>query len=134
DLLRSEADARLFAHYLTSQLAVVGVDGKVAEAGGPDLWLEASVSPDGRHLLTTRLERPFSFLVPYYYFPRRIEVRALDGRLEHEVAALPLVEGLPTGNDAVPAGVRAVAWREDAPATLVWAEAQDGGDPAREAP
>ena len=29
-----------------------------------------------------------------------------------------------------PTGVRDISWRADAPATLVWAEAQDGGDPA----
>ena len=52
---------------------------------------------------------------------------------EHEVARLPLVEGLPVGNDAVPTGVRQIGWRADAPATLVWAEAQDGGDPNRQA-
>src|SRR5690606_39019279 len=46
---------------------------------------------------------------------------------------LPLVEGLPTGNDAVRTGARSVHWRADAPATLAWVEAQDGGDPAREA-
>src|SRR5690606_29267924 len=51
----------------------------------------------------------------------------------HTVAMLPVVEGLPTGNDAVATGVRRIAWRADAPATLVWAEAQDGGDPARDA-
>ena len=28
-------------------------------------------------------------------------------------------------------GVRSVSWRADAPATLVWAEAQDGGDPRK---
>ena len=33
----------------------------------------------------------------------------------------------------VPTGVRMIDWRSDAPATLVWAEAQDGGDPARAA-
>ncbi|MDN8660495.1 hypothetical protein Q0N58_15215, partial [Staphylococcus aureus] len=67
-------------------------------------------------------------------FARRIEVlSAVDGKLEHTVANLPLKEGLPTGNDAVATGVRRIDWRADAPATLVWAEAQDGGDPNREA-
>ena len=66
-------------------------------------------------------------------FPRRIEVLDAQGKVAHTVAKLPLVEGLPTGNDAVPAGVRSASWRADAPATLVWAEAQDGGDPARAA-
>ncbi|MCW5581445.1 MAG: S9 family peptidase [Luteimonas sp.] len=133
DLLKNPQDEALFAYYMTSQLARVGVDGRVRDIGGPGMYVGASVSPDGRHLLCQRLERPFSYAVPYARFPRRIDVIDFEGRLLHTVATLPLVEGLPTGNDAVATGVRRVAWRADAPATLVWAEAQDGGDPAREA-
>ena len=132
DLLKNAHDEALFAYYMTSQLARVGVDGRVQRIGAPELYVGASVSPDGRHLLRQRLERPFSYAVPYSRFPRRIDVTDLDGRLLHTVATLPLVEGLPTGNDAVATGVRRIGWRADAPATLVWAEAQDGGDPARE--
>jgi len=133
DLLANPHDEALFAWYMTSQLARVGLDGRVREIGGPEMYVGAAVSPDGRHLLRQRVERPFSYLVPYSRFPRRIDVIDLDGRLLHTVATLPLVEGLPTGNDAVATGVRRISWRADAPATLVWAEAQDGGDPAREA-
>lgn len=133
DLLASESDALAFAHYLRSQLALVDLAGKATALGGPDLHVGASPSPDGKYLLSQRIERPFSYLVPYSRFPRRIEVLGLDGKRVHEVARLPLVEGLPTGNDAVPTGVRRIGWRSDAPATLVWAEAQDGGDPNREA-
>ena len=117
---------------MTSQLSRVGLDGQVAPVGKPEMYVGASVSPDGRHMLRQRIERPFSYLVPYSRFPRRIDVIDLDGRLLHTVAVLPVVEGLPTGNDAVPTGVRRIGWRADAPATLVWAEAQDGGDPARD--
>jgi len=56
---------------------------------------------------------------------------AASGKVVHTVAKLPLFDGLPTGNDAVPTGVREIAWRTDAPATLAWVEALDGGDPAR---
>ena len=133
DLLANAHDEALFAHYMTSQLARVDLDGRVRDIGTPEMYVGASVSPDGRHLLRQRIERPFSYLVPYSRFPRRIDVIDLDGRLVHTVATLPLVEGLPTGNDAVATGVRRIAWRADAPATLVWAEAQDGGDPSREA-
>ncbi|MGY1529008.1 prolyl oligopeptidase family serine peptidase [Luteimonas sp. A649] len=132
DLLGNAHDAALFAYYMTSQLARVGLDGWVERIGAPEMYVGASVSPDGRHLLRQRLERPFSYLVPYSRFPRRIDVIDLGGRLLHTVAVLPVVEGLPTGNDAVATGVRRIGWRADAPATLVWAEAQDGGDPARE--
>ncbi|WP_083965741.1 S9 family peptidase [Dokdonella koreensis] len=133
DLLRNEGDARVFEHYLRSQLARVDLAGRVERLGAPALWLSASPSPDGRYVLAQRAERPFSYLVPVNSFPRRIEVLGRDGALVHAVAALPLVEGLPVGNDAVREGVRSIDWRSDAPATLVWAEARDGGDPAREA-
>ncbi|MCE7031923.1 prolyl oligopeptidase family serine peptidase [Lysobacter sp. GX 14042] len=133
DLLSSEADAQVFEHYLRSQLALVGIDGDVRTLGAPALHVGASPSPDGRHLLVQSLERPFSYLVPYHRFPRRIQVLDTTGALVHEHARLPLIEGLPVGNDAVPTGMRSVGWRNDAPATLVWVEAQDGGDPAVEA-
>lgn len=131
DMLRNEGDARTLEHYLRVQPALVGVDGKVANIGKPDLYVGLSPSPDGRHLLSQRIERPFSYQVPQYFFPRRIEVLDLSGKLEHSVAALPLFDGLPSGNDATTTGVRDIEWRSDAPATLVWAEAQDGGDPSK---
>ncbi|RAO76906.1 S9 family peptidase [Dyella jiangningensis] len=131
DMLRNEDDARQLEYYLRSQSALVDLDGKVTPLGEPALTLAISPSPDGRYLLRERVERPFSYLVPVESFPRRIEVLDRDGKLVKEIAHLPLVEGLPTGNDAVPTGVRDIDWRADAPATLVWAEAQDGGDPAR---
>jgi len=133
DMLRNEDDAKLFEYYLRSQSALVSLDGKVTKLGAPALTLGIAPSPDGRYLLSEHVERPFSYLVPVESFPRRIEVLDRDGKLVKEIAHLPLVEGLPTGNDAVPTGVRDITWRADAPATLVWAEAQDGGDPARAA-
>jgi dipeptidyl aminopeptidase/acylaminoacyl peptidase len=46
---------------------------------------------------------------------------------------LPLAESIPLGFGAVPTGPRFFGWRDDTPATLYWVEAQDGGDPRREA-
>ncbi|XQA77537.1 prolyl oligopeptidase family serine peptidase [Xanthomonas sacchari] len=133
DLLKNEADARQFDDQLRAQPALVDVDGRMQRIASPDLYLSLAPSPDGRYLLAQRLQRPFSYLVPASGFPRTIEVLDRAGKPVHTVAQLPLVEGLPTGNDAVRTGVRDIDWRSDAPATLVWAEAQDGGDPAREA-
>lgn len=134
DLLANEHDAQVFEHYLRSQPALVALDGGVTALGAPGLYIGLSPSPDGQFLLSQRIQRPFSYQVPYSRFPRLIEVRdSGDGSLVHEVASLPLIEGLPVGRDAVAEGVRWTDWRADAPATLVWAEAQDGGDPATEA-
>ena len=130
DLLKNEQDARLFEHYATTQLAIVDLAGKVKPVGAPDLFIGARLAPGGKFILTQALRRPFSYIVPASDFARRIDVRDLAGKQVHLVAERPLEEGLPPGNDAVSKGVRDVSWRVDAPATLVWAEAQDGGDPA----
>jgi len=130
DLLKSEDDARLFEFYITVQLALVQLDGSARMLGAPDQFSRVSVAPGGQYLLTQSVMRPYSYLVPASSFGERIEVRDMEARLIHTVAMLPLEEGLPPGNDAVSEGVRHVGWRVDAPATLVWAEAQDGGDPS----
>ena len=44
---------------------------------------------------------------------------------------VPLIEDLPKGFMAVREGMRNPRWRADKPATLYWAEALDGGDPAQ---
>jgi dipeptidyl aminopeptidase/acylaminoacyl peptidase len=133
DLLKNEEDAKLFEHYATVQLALVDLAGKTRMVGAPDLFMGARLAPGGKYILTSALQRPFSYIVPASAFARRVEVRDLSGKPVHLVANRPLEEGLPPGNDAVPEGVRDVSWRVDAPATLVWAEAQDGGDPAKPA-
>ena len=47
------------------------------------------------------------------------------------IADLPLADRVPA--DGVATGPRDVAWKTSSPATLVWAEALDNGDPRREA-
>jgi dipeptidyl aminopeptidase/acylaminoacyl peptidase len=95
--------------------------------------VDLSPSPDGRFLLVQTLHRPFSYLVPAERFPRRIEVWDLDGKVVRSVADLPLQEEISISFDSVPTGPREVSWREDAPATLFWVEALDGGDAGKPA-
>ena len=133
DLLRNEEDAKLFEHYATSQLAIIDVTGNTKLIGSADMFGDVELAPGGKMLLTAVLRRPFSYIAPVNVFANRVEVRDLDGKLVHLVADNALEEGLPPGNDAVSMRPRQVSWRADAPATLVWAQAQDGGDPAKAA-
>ncbi|MNB73467.1 Prolyl oligopeptidase family protein [compost metagenome] len=134
DLLKNEADARQFDYYATTQPVEVSLDGQRRAIGAAGIFMGFAVSPDGRFVLSQPVQRPYSYVVPVSSFPRRIEVlERSTGKLVHTVAVRPLVEGLPTGNDAEVTGVRDISWRGDADATLVWAEAQDGGDPNKEA-
>ncbi len=132
DLLKNEDDARLFEYYITVQMAIVDLHGKTRLVGAPGQFSRTALSPSGEYILTQSVTRPYSYIVPASSFGERVEVRDLHGDVVHTVANLPLEEGLPPGNDAVSEGVRNVSWRADAPASLAWAEAQDGGDPARE--
>ncbi|WP_392352929.1 hypothetical protein V8F63_09220 [Brevundimonas sp. LF-1] len=129
DLLTNAGDEALFDYYFTSQPTVVSLNGRARTVGQPGVVLGLSTSPDGRYILQTRVKKPYSYVVPASLFPSDIIVTDLNGREAHRVADLPLRDNVPTPFDAVAPGPRSVQWRADADATLVWAEAQDGGDP-----
>jgi dipeptidyl aminopeptidase/acylaminoacyl peptidase len=130
DLLRSPADEATFDHYAAAQVALVGVDGRVTPVGAPAVRNRVAPSPDGRWLLVETVRRPYSYLVPLGSFPSRTEVWDLSGRVARVVDDRPLDERASRRFDQVPPGPRGVAWRADAPATLAWVEALDGGDPS----
>ncbi|MEN5229965.1 prolyl oligopeptidase family serine peptidase [Brevundimonas naejangsanensis] len=129
DLLANAGDEALFDYYFTSQPTVVSLNGRARTVGQPGVVLGLSTSPDGRYILQTRVKKPYSYVVPASLFPSDIIVTDLNGREAHRVADLPLRDNVPTPFDAVAPGPRSVQWRADADATLVWTEAQDGGDP-----
>jgi dipeptidyl aminopeptidase/acylaminoacyl peptidase len=133
DLLEDPHDEAVFEHYTTAQLVRVGLDGAGTELGEPDMIRSVQASPDGRYLLAETTHRPFSYLVPAYRFPTRIEVWDREGAVVHELADLPLQEQVPTAFGSVPIGPRSVSWRADEPATLAWTEALDEGDAGMEA-
>lgn len=132
DLLKSPNDEKLFDYYCTSQLAVVDKDGKAKNIGQPAIFDQASVSPDGQHLLTSRIQRPYSYLFPFNRFPKEIEIWNLNGTTEYKVASVPLQDRLVI--DGVTTGPRIVSWHPIEPATLLWAEALDGGNPKNKVP
>lgn len=132
DLLKNELDSAWFEHYATSQLALVTVDGNIQRVGDPKIITRAVPSPDGAYILLETIERPYSYLVPYYRFPESVDILSSSGDPVRRIADLPLAEEVPIAFDAVPTGPRGHEWRADADAELIWVEAQDGGDPAVE--
>ncbi len=132
DLLRDAHDEVLFAFYTTAQVARVDLEGRATPLGEPARVASAEPSPDGAHLLVEIVERPFSYVLPSWRFPRRFEVWSPDGEVERVVAEIPLGEGIPL--HGVRTGPRSLQWRAGAPATLAWVEALDGGDPEAEVP
>ncbi len=129
DLLRGAHDEALFDHYFTGQLVRIDIAGTARPIGQAGLITDFSVSPDGRYLLTERRKRPYSYLLPASFFPTEIAVSTIDGQAVKTLVDRPLADDLPVDFDATVKGPREATWRSDAPATLVWAEALDGGNP-----
>lgn len=129
DLLKNPLDERLFEYFGTSQI-VLWNGSELRNIGEPGIYSSLNPSTDGNYILVDRISRPFSYIVPYSYFPSTTEVWDFEGNNLRTVSEDPLRENVPRGFDLVFPGVRSVSWRADQPATLVWVEALDGGDPS----
>jgi dipeptidyl aminopeptidase/acylaminoacyl peptidase len=133
DLLQNPHDENLFDYYATSQLVLLdSKSGTATPLAKPAVYSATEVSPDGEHLLVVRTHRPYSYLFPASAFPRDVEVWDRSGKVEYTLARLPLADQVPI--EGVPTGPRSYQWRATEPATLVWVEALDGGDPKKKVP
>ena len=134
DLLQNPYDEELFEHYATNQLTLIDFsDEKVAvtKIAEPKIYGGTEVSPDGKHLLVTTIQKPFSYLMTAGSFPRKIEIWDVNGKMEYQVADVPMAENIPI--EGVRLGRRNITWMSGRDASLVWNEALDGGDPNKEA-
>jgi dipeptidyl aminopeptidase/acylaminoacyl peptidase len=134
DLLQTPHDELLWDYYASSQLAVVDVTGigKITPIGKPHIFQSVSVAPDTKHLLVAALHRPYSYLLPAADFPRLIEVWNTSGQVVYKLEDAPLADKVPIGG--VRTGRRNYQWDPNEPATLVWVEALDDGNPNKKAP
>lgn len=126
DLIKSPYDEQLFTFFATSQL-VVNRNGLDQFIGKPELINSFQLSPNKAYLLTRTIQKPFSYIVPVYGFPNTVRIQDLTGRVLKVVAELPSSESAPAGNDNVQNVARGFDWRDDEPATLVYAMPLDSG-------
>ncbi len=127
DLLQNPYDEELFTYFATTRLAQISLDGSIREFGPPAIYSSVTIAPDGQHILVTRIEKPFSYLLPVSGFPQTIDVFDLRGSQVYRVAQVPMAENIPI--EGVRTEPRSITWKPGEPATLYWMEALDGGDP-----
>jgi dipeptidyl aminopeptidase/acylaminoacyl peptidase len=132
DLLKNKNDEVNFDFFAKSELLNVGLDGVATKFKSEGIYRSINISPDGNFVMVSEIQKPYSYLVPYYRFPYVNTIYDKSGKLVKEVGSFPLVEEMPKGFDAVRLGPRDMSWRKDKPATLYWTEALDGGDPKSE--
>ncbi|MCU0393166.1 MAG: prolyl oligopeptidase family serine peptidase [Thermoflexibacter sp.] len=134
DLLKNPYDEALFDYYAISQLNKINIEsGVVEKIGKPTVIQNYSPSPDGKYILYQVRHRPYSYLVTLGFFPMKVDVLDMSGKTVKEITDMPLADNIPIGFNATRAGQRNHAWRADMPSTLFWVEAQDEGDPKKEA-
>lgn len=134
DLLKNPHDEALFDYYAQAAMVTLNVStGKAEPMGieGPVYYF--TPSPASNYVLVSSLKRPYSYQVPLSRFPQTILMYSYEKKTARELLGLPLTENLPKGFDAVPMGPREFGWAPNLPETLYWIEAQDGGDPRKDA-
>jgi dipeptidyl aminopeptidase/acylaminoacyl peptidase len=134
DLLKNPADEQIFDYYAASQILVVHLDGTTQSVGEPGVIVSASPSPDVQYVLVDQRHHPYSYLLRFDVFPERLLAINLATGSSKQLADKPLEDTIPNIHDAVEAGPREFDWRSDAPATVSWVEAADGGDPRKDVP
>jgi dipeptidyl aminopeptidase/acylaminoacyl peptidase len=130
DTLGNTHDEDLFDYYAASQLALVdAATSAITPIGKTANYESLDPAPDGQHILVTSIHKPYSYVVTYERFPKEVEAWDVSQRahvLTHTIASLPLADRVPI--HGVPTGPRDFSWRATEPATIVYAEALDGGD------
>jgi len=134
DLLKNANDEKTFVHYATTEVRRFALDGTSAAVLPPAIRRSVRPSPDGKWILATTIVPPFSYRFPVYRFGYRVDVLDATGKAAATLVTKPVQDAIPVVFDATEAGRREFDWRDDAPATLFFAEAEDGGDPANDVP
>ena len=132
DLLQNKDDEFNFEVLATSELKLVDLKGNVSNWMEEAMYRGVSFSPDGEYALISKVKKPFSYIVTYGRFPTDYLIVNKEATLIKTLEEVPLTEELPKGFMATRTGKRSFSWRADQPATIVWAEALDGGDPENE--
>jgi dipeptidyl aminopeptidase/acylaminoacyl peptidase len=126
DLLKNSYDEALFEFYGTAQLVTNDLS-QETPIGKPQLYRSLSVSPDNKYILTTTINKPFSYLVPATGFPHTVRVIDMTGKEMKHLTDNGSAEGQPIGFDDVATFPRGYSWRDDEEATVIYVQALDKG-------
>ena len=132
DLLKNPNDEFNFEQLALSELYKVNIDGKKESWLPSAMYKGISFSPDGKYVMVSTVEKPFSYLVTYGRFPSKTVIYTKEGKAVETVLEVPLIEDLPQGFMATRKGRRNISWRADKASNLIYVEALDGGDPKNE--
>ena len=129
DLLKNRIDENNFEQLALSEIHKVNLYGKKTLWQESDMYRNISFSPSGEFVMVTKIQKPFSYLVPYSRFPSTTIIYTKSGDTVRTLVEVPLIEDLPKGFMAVRKGKRNFSWRNDKPSSIYYSIALDEGDP-----
>ncbi len=126
DLLKTPQEAETFANATEMQFLIYQLSSQRSRRLGPIAnYISIDFSPNGKFVLVKKIEKPFSFLVPYSRFATAIEIWNAEAGVLRTLRQGPF-ESIPI--QGVATGPRAFHWMPHAPQSLFYAEALDEGD------
>lgn len=132
DLIKNANDEHNFEQLALSELHKISLNGTSLKWLESAMYKSISFSPDGNYVMVSTIEKPFSYIVNYNRFPSKTKIYTKNGMEVATVLESPLLEELPKGFMATKKGRRNISWRSDKPATLIYVEALDEGDPKKQ--
>ncbi|NQV19258.1 MAG: S9 family peptidase [Armatimonadetes bacterium] len=131
NLLKNKYDEELFDYYFTSQLVLIDVSNlEITEIGKSGIYSEVEIAPNNQFVFISQIQRPYSYELPYYRFPKKFQVWKMDGEVIKAIYDRPLQDQIPIGGTYI--GPRSFRWQPLKDAALVWVEALDEGNPKKE--
>ena len=129
-LLKDEHDAALFRYYTTAQLVEISPGEALRKIGEPAMYLDFSLSPDGKYVMAEKIVEPLSYIVQYTNFPRNLDVMDLEGKILSTLRNVPLQEDTSRpGSEATKDLPRDVAWYpRGSTLGFLWLEEKDEED------
>lgn len=103
NLLKNSTDEFNFQTLVSSDLYIYDLSGNSRLLLKDALFKEESISPDGKYVMVTTIEKPYSYSVPYMRFPKKTDIYNMHGEL---------IISLDRDNK------RKIEWRPDKPSTL----------------
>lgn len=129
-MLKDSYDEALYDYYMTSQPVVIDAqNGATKPIGEPGIYESLSPSPDGEYFLVVQIVRPYSHSNLDFAFPKVVQIWDKEGHCLQTVARLPADNSGFSLAGWAPKGPRRLTWQPTQPATFIYTEALDGGDP-----
>lgn len=133
NLLENRYDEELYEYYMTAQPVLIDAkSGAFQEIGKAGIYESLQPSASQEFFLSTRIVRPYSYLLPTIRFTKIVEVLDSAGALVATIANLP-VDNSGISMGWASAEPRSYSWMPGPESALLYIEPLDGGIPTSDA-